>query len=252
MRLLLPPVYTWADRITDAYRLSRRSPQLKVRTQRESEEMELMAKVIVPLGMSLDGFIAAANDGFDNPDDGMRLFQWYFDGDTPIRQYQEAASRGVATNAPFALSACSAAVFQDLVDSTGAVVAGRRTYDVSNEWGGNGPIPKRPLFIVTHRVPEAVPQGESTYTFVTDGVDSAIKQAKAAAGDKYVSLMGATVPQQCLRAGLLDEIQIHLIPTLLGSGTRLFEHLGDRRIELETIGVVECPGVTHLRFRVAK
>jgi dihydrofolate reductase len=208
-----------------------------------------MANVIVALGMSLDGFIAAANDGFDNPDDGMRLFRWYFDGDTPIPQYQEAASRGVSA-APFALSACSAVVFQDLLDSSGAVVTGRRTYDVSNGWGGNGPMPRLPLFVVTHRLPVEIPAGECSYTFVTDGVESAIEQAKAAAGDKYVSLMGASVPQQCLRAGLLDEIQIHLVPTLLRSGTRLFEHLGDRRIELEAVGVVECPGVTHLRFRV--
>ena len=210
-----------------------------------------MAKVIAPLAMSLDGFIAAANDGADNPEDGMRLFNWYFDGDTPIRQYQEAASRGRSVP-PFALSACSAAVFEDLVDSIGAVVTGRRTYDLTNGWGGNGPLPKLPLFVVTHNVPEEVPEGESSYTFVTDGVESAIEQAKAAEGDKYVSLMGESVPQQCLRDGLLDEIQIHLVSTLLGSGVRLFEHLGDGRIELETVGVVECPGVTHMRFRVAR
>jgi dihydrofolate reductase len=220
-------------------------------TQRENEETEPMAKVIAPLSMSLDGFIAAANDGADNSLDGMRLFNWYFDGDTPIRQYQEAASRGISV-LPFALSACSAAVFGDLVDSSGAAVTGRRTYDLTNGWGGNGPLPKLPLFVVTHNVPEEIPEGESSYTFVPDGVASAIEQAKAAAGDKYVSLLGASVPQQCLRAGLLDEIQIHLVPTLLGSGVRLFEHLGNGRIELETVGVVECPGVTHLRFRVAK
>jgi dihydrofolate reductase len=215
--------------------------------------MEPMAKVIAPLGMSLDGFIAAANDGADNPEDGMRLFNWYFDGDTPIRQYQEAASRGISvSSSPFALSACSAAVFQDLLDSTGAVVTGRRTYDLTDGWGGNGPIPKLPVFVVTHNVPDEIPDGESSYTFVTDGVESSIEQAKAAAGDKYVSLLGASVPRQCLRAGLLDEIQIHLVPTLLGSGTRLFAHLGDGRIELETVGVVECPGVTHIRFRVAR
>jgi dihydrofolate reductase len=213
-----------------------------------------MAKVIAPLGMSLDGFIAAANDGADNPEDGMRLFNWYFDGDTPIRQYQEAASRGRSLPGipPFALSACSAAVFQDLVDGTGAVVTGKRTYDLTNGWDGNGPVPKLPLFVVTHNVPDEIPEGESSYTFVTDGVESAIEQAKAAAGDKYVSLLGASVPQQCLRAGLLNEIQIHLVPTLLGDGTRLFEHLGDERIELETVGVIECPGVTHMRFRVAR
>jgi dihydrofolate reductase len=251
MRFPRPPVYTNTARVIAANHDGNRSPHRKEGTRRESEETELMAKVIVPIGMSLDGFIAAANDGFDNPDDGMRLFRWYFDGDTPVRQYQEAASRGVATNAPFALSACSATIFQELVESTGAVVAGRRTYDVSNAWGGNGPIPTLPLFVVTHRVPDAIPEGEASYTFVTDGVERAVERAKAAAGDKYVSVMGASVAQQCLRAGLLDEIQIHLIPTLLGRGTRLFEHLGDRRIELEPVGVVECPGVTHLRFRVA-
>lgn len=210
-----------------------------------------MAKVIAPFGMSLDGFIAAANDGADDPEDGMRLFNWYFDGDTPIRQYQEAARRH-SDFRPFTLSACSATVFQGLVDGTGAAVTGRRTYDLVNGWGGNGPIPRLPLFIVTHHVPDEFPEGESSYTFVTDGVESAIEQAKAAASEKYVGLLGASVPQQCLRIGLLDEIQIHLVPTLLGNGTRLFEHLGDERIELEAAGVVECPGVTHMRFRVAR
>jgi dihydrofolate reductase len=210
-----------------------------------------MANVIAPLGMSLDGFIAAANDGADDPEDGMRLFNWYFDGDTPIRQYQEAASRRSDLR-PLTLSACNASVVQGLVDSTGAVVTGRRTYDLVDGWGGDGPVPGLPLFIVTNHVPDEIPEGESSYTFVTDGVASAIDQAKAAAGDKYVSLLGASVPQQCLRAGLLDEIQIHLVPTLLGNGTRLFEHLGDERIELEVVGVVECPGVTHIRFRVAR
>jgi dihydrofolate reductase len=210
-----------------------------------------MANVIAPLGMSLDGFIAAANDGADDPEDGMRLFNWYFDGDTPIRQYREAANRRGDLR-PLTLSACNATVVQGLVDSTGAVVTGRRTYDLVDGWGGDGPVPGLPLFIVTHHVPDEIPEGESSYTFVTDGVASAIDQAKAAAGDKYVSLLGASVPQQCLRAGLLDEIQIRLVPTLLGNGTRLFEHLGDERIELEMVGVVECPGVTHMRFRVAR
>jgi dihydrofolate reductase len=97
-----------------------------------------------------------------------------------------------------------------------------------------------------------VPQGESRYTFVTDGVESAIEQAKAVAGDKYVSLMGASTPQQCLQAGLLDEIQIHLVPVLLGGGVRLFDHLGSETPELEIVQVVAAPGVTHLRYRVVK
>ncbi len=212
-----------------------------------------MSEVIVALTMSLDGFIAGSNDGGDRPlgDGGMRLFDWYLDGDTPIRRYQEAASRGVSVP-PFKLSSSSAEVFEGLVESGGAVVTGRRTYDIAGGWGGNGPLPGLPLFVLTHNVPEQVPHGESHYTFVTDGVQSAIEQAKAAAGDKYVSLMGASIPQQCLRAGLLDEIQIHLVPVLLGAGVRLFDHLGSENIELETMRVVDSPGVTHLRFRVVK
>jgi dihydrofolate reductase len=212
-----------------------------------------MAKVIVALTMSLDGFIAGSNDGGEQPlgDGGMRLFDWYFEGDTPIRRYQQAASRGVSVP-PFKLSSSSAEVFERLVESGGAAVTGRRTYDIAGAWGGNGPVPGLPVFVVTHDVPEHVPQGESRYTFVTDGVESAIEQAKAAAGDKDVSVMGASIPQQCLRAGLLDEIQVHLVPVLLGAGVRLFDHFGSENVELETIQVVDSPGVTHLRFRVVK
>jgi dihydrofolate reductase len=212
-----------------------------------------MAKVIVALAMSLDGFIAGSGDGGEQPlgAGGMRLFDWYVDGDTPIRRYQEAASRGVSVP-DFALSSSSAEVFEGLVETGGAAVTGRRTYDIAGAWGGNGPLPGLPVFVLTHAVPDQVPHGESHYTFVTDGVESAIEQAKATAGEKYVSLMGASVPQQCLRAGLLDEIQIHLVPVLLGAGVRLFDHLGSDNIELETIQVVDSPGVTHLRFRVVK
>jgi dihydrofolate reductase len=212
-----------------------------------------MAKVLVALTMSLDGFIAGSNDEVEQPlgESGMRLFDWYFNGDTPIRQYQAAANRGVSVP-PFKLSSSSAEVFEDLIESGRAVVTGRRTYDIADAWGGNGPLPGLPLFVLTHHVPDHVPHGESRYTFVTDGVESAIEQAKAAAGDKYVSLMGASIPQQCLRVGLLDEIQIHLVPLLLGAGVRLFDHLGTETIELEPIQVVDAPGVTHLRFRVIK
>jgi dihydrofolate reductase len=210
-----------------------------------------MAKVIVALTMSLDGFIAGPGDAVERPlgDGGRALFDWYFDGDTPIRRYQEAERRGVPVP-PFRLSRASAAVFEELTERGGAVVTGRRTYDVANAWGGNGPLPGLPLFVVTHHVPDQVPRGESRYTFVTDGVERAVERAKAAAGDRDVSLMGASVPQQALKAGLLDEIQIHLVPLLLGGGVRLFDHLGSETVELETIRVVDAPGVTHLRFRV--
>ena len=212
-----------------------------------------MAKVIVDLTVSLDGFIAGTNDNSANPlgDGGMRLFDWYFDGDTPIRQYQAAASRG-ASVPPFKLSRSSAEVFEELLDTTGAVITGRRTYDITDGWGGNGPVPGLPLFVLTHNIPEQVPKGESGYTFVTDGVESAVAQAKAAAGDKYVNLMGSAAPQQCLRAGLLDEVQLHVVPVLLGRGVRLFDDLGAERVELEIVRVVDSPGVAHLRHRVIK
>jgi dihydrofolate reductase len=212
-----------------------------------------MAKVIVALTMSLDGFIAGRNDSPENGlgDGGMRLFDWYFTGDTPIQAYEAAARRGVSVP-PFKLSRDSAELFDELIATGGAALTGRRTYDIAGGWGGNGPLPGLPLFVLTHHVPEHVPHGESQYTFVTDGLQSAIAQAKAAAGDRYVSLMGSSIPQQCLRAGLLDEIQIHLVPVLFGGGVRLFDHLGTEHIELETVRVVDAPGVTHLRYRVVR
>ena len=97
-----------------------------------------------------------------------------------------------------------------------------------------------------------MPHGKSTYTFVTDGIESAVEQARAAAGGKDVSLMGAAAVQQALRAGLLDEIEIHLIPVLLAGGVRLLDHIGDDPVELERLEVVDAPGVTHLHYRVVR
>jgi dihydrofolate reductase len=110
-----------------------------------------------------------------------------------------------------------------------------------------------PYFIVSHDVPDDMVRQDAPFTFVTDGVETAIARARAAAGEKMVNVMGADVPQQTLRAGPLDEVQIHLIPVLLGAGKRLFDHLGTEPIELERTRVVEAPeGVTHLRFRVRR
>jgi dihydrofolate reductase len=212
-----------------------------------------MAKVIVDLTVSLDGFVAGAGDGPGNPlgDGGDALFAWYFDGETPIRAYQEAADRGVPVP-PFRLSAVSAEVFTELVETGGAVVTGRRTYEIASAWAGNGPVPGLPVFVLTHQAPSAVPAGESRYTFVTDGIESAIAQARSAAGDGNVSLMGAAAAQQCLRLGLLDEIQLHVVPVLLGSGVRLFDHLGPSAVTLRKLRVVDAPGVTHLRYAVVR
>jgi len=151
-----------------------------------------MAKVAVALTVSLDGYIAGPNDGSELPlgEGGAALFEWYFNGDTPSRHYDR-----------FKLSKSSAEVFDAGIDSCGAVVTGRRTYDIAGAWGGDGPVPGRPLFVLTHNVPAEVPATSVPYTFVTDGIESAIQQAKAAAGDKYVALAGSQAAQQCLRAG---------------------------------------------------
>jgi dihydrofolate reductase len=192
-----------------------------------------MTQVVSAHSASLDGFIA---DSDDNPE---RVFGWYASGDTPSRYYGD-----------FRMSKVSADIFDEAVSQIGAVVAGRRTYEVSEpSWQGEGPLPGVPLFVVTHRVPDDA--GDAPYTFVTDGIESAVEQARAAAGDKNVGIMGGRTTQECLRAGLLDEVQVDLVPVLLGRGVRLFD-LGDDSFTLEPSMVVEAPGVTHLRYRVAK
>ena len=123
-------------------------------------------------------------------------------------------------------------------------------FDIANAWGGNPPL--APCFIVTHTAPSEWVKDGSPFIFVTDGIESAIRQAKQAAGNKDVAVSTASLTQQCLKAGLLDAIHIDLAPVLLGSGVRLFEHLGIEPVELETVEVVDAPGVTHLTFRVVK
>ena len=146
-------------------------------------------------------------------------------------------------------------MLQELIKTTGAVVMGRRAYDMA-EGDFTGYEFQVPIFVLSHDVPEKVAKGENerlSFTFVTDGIESAIEKAKAAAGDKYVTVIGgANTAQQCIQAGLLDEIQIGIVPVLLGEGLRLFEHIGTEQIELESTRVIESPGRTDLRFRVVK
>jgi dihydrofolate reductase len=137
---------------------------------------------------------------------------------------------------------------------TGAVVMGRRMFDEGEgPWGDNPPF-RMPVFVVTHQPRERlVKEGGTTFTFVTDGIESALQQAKAAAGDKNVNIAGgAGTVQQFIRAGLLDELEIHLAPLLCGKGIRLFDKMGPEHVELEIMRVVASPKVTHLRFRVVK
>ncbi len=204
-----------------------------------------MGKVAMGLSMSLDGFIAGPNDGPELPlgEGGERLFAWYSGGDT------EYGLPG--TEMVFRVSPQSVELLREAHSKMGAFVTGRRTFDITNGWGGNPPLGV-PTFVVSHTVPQEWVYEGSPFTFVTDGVESAVEQAREVAGDKDVAVGAASVVQQCLRAGLLDEIHIDLVPVLLGDGVRLFEHLGTGPIELESTQVIEGAGVTHLTFRVVK
>jgi dihydrofolate reductase len=194
-----------------------------------------MSIIQTAMSMSLDGFIARPNEGA--ADAG--LHDWLSDGDTPSR-----------INPGFKLSRLSAEFFDQSLATLGAVIAGRRTYELSNAWGGRGPMRGMPLFVVTHRAPDSVPEGDPPYTCVTDGVEAAVARARAAAGDKDVHLMGASIVQQAIRAGLLDELVVSLVPLALGTGIRLLERMP--RMKLDVGRVIDAPGVTHLTYRVTR
>lgn len=189
--------------------------------------------VISGISMSLDGYVTGPDASRQHPlgVGGEALHQWLFDG-----------------------SEQDAALLDEMAAGVGAIVMGRRSYDISEGdggWGDGGPAGQTPCFVVTHRAPERVSAPE-VFTFVADGVESAIGQAKAAAGGKVVGLHGASVPQQALKAGLLDEVLVHLVPILLGGGVRMFDLLGTAPVRLERTHVIVSPQVTHLRFRVVR
>ncbi len=204
-----------------------------------------MGNVVTELSVSLDGFVAGPNDNPENGlgDGGEQLHAWYFKGDTAFPL--------PGTDMVFQISRASAELMQEEWGNVGAGVVGRRMFDIAQAWGGNPPG-GGPYFVVTHTPPQEWLKEGSPFTFVTDGVESAVRQAKHAAENKNVSVSSASIVQQCIKAGLLDEIHINLVPVLLGGGVRLFEHLGPTPIQLERIRVVEVPGVTHLRFRVLR
>ena len=204
-----------------------------------------MGKVATWLSMSLDGFIAGPNDGPGSPlgDEGERLFAWYSGGNTEYRL--------PGTDMVLRISPQSADLLREAHSKMGAFVTGRRTFDMTNGWDGRPPLDV-PTFVVTHSVPRDWGYDGSPFTFVTKGVESAVEQARAVAGEKDVAVGNASIAQQCIRAGLLDEIHIDLVPILLKGGIRLFDHLGEGQIELESTQVIEGAGVTHLTFRVVK
>ncbi len=191
-----------------------------------------MSTVSFDISMSLDGYITAPNRRPEQPmgDDGERLHEWAF-GTDPVGS--EVLAKGAG--------------------SLGAVICGRRTYDDSIKWwGADGPTgPARlPVFVVSHDVPKDVPEG-GVYTFVGGGIAQALADAKSAAGDHNVSVMGgADIGQQFIRSELVDELSIHLVPILFGGGTRMFENIGDELRDLEVLEVVSGPSATHLRYRI--
>jgi len=195
-----------------------------------------MAKVVALMSMSLDGYVADANDGVDE------VFDWYFSGDVEI----PIASPTMEMT--FRVSGPSAEHLRGLIAEIGAMLTGRRTFEVADGWGGQHAW--GPAFVVTHDVPAGWPRPGSTVEFVTDGIESAVARAKAAAGSKSVGVHGADTIQQCLNAGLLDEIQVDLAAVLLGEGVRLFDHLADTPVVLGDPKVVDGVGVTHLRYPV--
>ncbi|MFD1412825.1 dihydrofolate reductase family protein [Oceanobacillus jeddahense] len=198
-----------------------------------------MGKVVIDMSMSLDGFIAGLHDSQEQPlgENGAVLHSWLFNGDMVSKH-----------STFFKLTSENRDVLDCSLDSEGAGLTGRRTFDIVGGWGGSPPGGS-PMFILTHYPPEDFMEGDTPFTFVTDGIESAIKQAKAAAGNKVVGVSGASTAQQCLAAGLADEIHIHLIPVLLGKGIRLFESLPEQ-IQLELMRIVTDMDVTHLFYHV--
>jgi dihydrofolate reductase len=196
-----------------------------------------MATVTADMSVSLDGFIAGPNDSVE------RLHEWLYDLASFRQRHGKQGGR----------SNRDSEVLDEAFETAGAIVLGRRMFDLAQGWGDNPPF-HMPVFVLTHNARETeTKDGGTTFRFVTDGIESALEQARAAAGDQDISVAGgANTVQQYLKAGLLDEIQIHLVPVLLGEGVRLFDHLGTEQTELERTRVIESPDVTHLRFRVVK
>ena len=212
-----------------------------------------MPKLILDISTSLDGYVAGPNQTLEEPlgAGGERLHEWVFN----TKAWREPhGMEGGEENQ-------DSEVIAEHVGSIGATIMGRRMFsggegpweDDPNRdaWWGDDPPFRHPVFILTHHAREPVAkEGGTTFTFVTDGIESALEQARAAAGEKDVAVAGgARVAQQYLDAGLLDELQIHVAPVLLGGGVRLFEN---EHAEIELVRVVESPAVTHLRYRVAK
>jgi dihydrofolate reductase len=196
-----------------------------------------MSRLILSMAMSLDGFITGPGDDKENPAGagGMRLQEWLGDGGPKVADFRPSDRQ-------------SQIVFDELM-STGAVITGRRTGDFADYWGGDH-HDGVPIFVPTHTAP-ADNRHERVH-FVTEGIAACVEQAKAAAGDRDVMLHGAYTAQECLKAGVLDVLEIQLMPVLLGQGRLLFDGLPPEHIELDLVRTLEAPKVLHLRYEVRR
>ena len=213
-----------------------------------------MTRLICDISISLDGFVAGPNPSLEEPlgERGELLHEWAF----AATSWRESHGlEGGEKNA-------DSDVIEESLRATGAVVMGRKMFSGgegpwesdprANGWWGDEPPFHVPVFVLTHHARETkVMQGGTSFNFVTDGIDAALEQARAVAEEKDVLLAGgASIVQQYVKAGLLDELEIHVAPVLLGGGTSLFDQLGIEPLGLEATRVIASPSVTHLRFRV--
>jgi dihydrofolate reductase len=215
-----------------------------------------MTKLTLDITMSLDGFVAGPDQTVEQPlgEGGERLHEWIVGLASWREQHGKAGGERSADDD----------IYQESVDATGAVLMGRRMFSggegpweddlVADGWWGDDPPFGVPVFVLTHHPRATVEkQGGTSYIFITDGIETALDQARAAADGKNVAIAGgANIAQQYLRAGLLDEIQIHVAPLLLGDGVRLFGNLESEPVELEITRVIGSPKATHLKYRVIK
>jgi dihydrofolate reductase len=200
-----------------------------------------MTKIYTSASMSLDGYIASPAD----PDFAL-LFDWYNNGDVVVETAREDLTMRLAP--------ASAEYFRHVIELAGALVVGRTLFDQTNGWDGRHPIDV-PVFVVTHEPPTDWQPREPNppFTFVTEGVEAAIEQAMAVAGEKAVVVNGGTMARQALEAGLIDELWVDLVPVVLGGGTPMFGPVKGAPVSLEgPLSVVEGSNVTHLRYRVAR
>jgi dihydrofolate reductase len=216
----------------------------------------MMSRLRCHISISLDGFVAGPNQSEQNPlgEGGERLHDWV----VQLAAWREAHGRqGGEVNA-------STRITEESIENIGAAVMGRNMFGPigGGPWGdgqwkgwwGDNPPYHYPVFVVTHHPRDPVEmEGATTFHFVTDGIESALEQARRAAGDKDVFLLGGgQIIRQYLAAGLLDELELHVVPVLLGGGSRIFDNLGEAGVQLEQVRAVEAPGVAHLKYRVLR